>query len=143
MDDRLHPVAGTPFDFQSPEDVGRRMAAVGSTPPGYDNCYALDMASPRWPVGASASVCAVPAIAYAGTLRHAGSGRAMLVHTTKPGVQLYTANYLGGPAPFSRHSALCLETQYFPDSPNVASWPSPVLRPGVVYKHVSVHSFSW
>lgn len=101
------------------------------------------MAPPRWPAGASAGVKSVAGIAYVGTLAHAGSGRSMRVHSTKPGVQLYTGNFLDKPAPFGMHSALCLETQFFPDSVHWPAWPSPVLHPGQTYRHTTVHSFAW
>ena len=48
----------------------------------------------------------------------------MEVWTTKPGIQLYTANFLDpgtpgkGGVPFGPRQGVCLETQFFPDSPN-------------------------
>ena len=41
-----------------------------------------------------------------------------------------------------QHSALCLETQHFPDSPNKPKFPSVVLKPGDKYTTVTVHKFS-
>jgi len=76
------------------------------------------------------------------------SGRAMEVWTDQPGFQLYTGNFLdgsvvgkGGKA-YQKHFAFCLETQHFPDSPNHPNFPSTVLRPGEVYRTVSVYKFS-
>jgi aldose 1-epimerase len=38
-------------------------------------------------------------------------------------------------------SALCLETQNFPDSPNRLEFPSTLLRPGEIYKHSCIYKF--
>ena len=38
-------------------------------------------------------------------------------------------------------SALCLETQHFPDSPNQPAFPSTVLRPGEEYRSTTVFAF--
>jgi aldose 1-epimerase len=66
----------------------------------------------------------------------------MEVLTTKPGMQFYTANFLDG-RPFAQRGAFCLETQYFPNSPNVGHFPDCILRPGRIYHHRTVHRFSW
>jgi galactose mutarotase-like enzyme len=105
----------------------------------YDHCYVLD----RVPVRHAGLSLDVAGLVYAATLRDPRSGRTMVLHTTKPGVQAYTANFLDRPAPFSRHNAVCLETQFYPDSVKWPAWPSPVLRPGQSYKHTTVHSFAW
>jgi aldose 1-epimerase len=60
-----------------------------------------------------------------------GSGRTLEVRTTEPGVQLYTGYRRG----------LCLETQHFPDSPNRANFPSPILRPGGQYRSQTIFAF--
>ena len=64
------------------------------------------------------------------------SGRCMEVHSTMPGIQVYTANFLGDDvhgkegAQYGPYHALCLEPQYYPDSPNHANFPSPILYAG-------------
>jgi len=76
------------------------------------------------------------------------SGRIMEVYTTAPGVQVYTGNFLDGSQKgkggysHQKHSAVCLETQNFPDSPNKSNFPSPILRPGETYRHIAIHKFS-
>jgi aldose 1-epimerase len=71
----------------------------------------------------------------------------MEVHTTQPGVQLYTGNWLDGSDKgkeghsYGMRSALCLETQNFPDSPNKPHFPSTLLKTGEVYKQTCVHKF--
>lgn len=86
-------------------------------------------------------------------LRHAArlvdpsSGRTMDVSTTEPGVQFYAGNNLDGSAvgksghAYGRRSALCLETQHFPDSPNHPNFSSTILRPGEKYQSKTVFTF--
>lgn len=104
------PVAGSRFDLRKPKMID---VADG----GLDHCFVLDMALP------------------AAELVHPTSGRRMTVETDQPGVQVYTANHLDPP-----HTAVCLETQRFPDAPNHADWDA-VLRPGETYSQRTVHTF--
>lgn len=75
------------------------------------------------------------------------SGRVMEVFTTYPGVQLYTGDYLT--SSFKSHLAefykpfdgLCLECQYYPDSPNHPNFPSTVVNPGEVYNEQILYRF--
>jgi aldose 1-epimerase len=75
------------------------------------------------------------------------SGRMMEVYTTKPGVQLYTGNYLNGAVRgkgscyYQKRDGLCLETQYFPNAINIKNFPSPVLTAGDVYNHKTIYKF--
>ena len=71
----------------------------------------------------------------------------MEVHTTEPGMQLYTANGMRGikgkgGKTYDRHYGFCLETEHFPDSPNKPHFPSVVLRPGEKYSTITVFKFS-
>ena len=124
-------VEGTPLDFRKPETVGARVAQLPATG-GYDHCYVLSKAPTH-------------ELALAARVSEPAGGRVMEVWTTYPGVQLYTANRLNlksGGKTYGPYSGLCLETQYFPDSPNKPQFPSAVLRPGEVYHHLTVHKFS-
>jgi len=73
---------------------------------------------------------------------------AMEVLTTLPGVQFYSGNYLDGcpagkgGAPYGKRCGFCLETQFFPDSPNRPRFPSCVLRAGEEYRSRTVYRFS-
>jgi aldose 1-epimerase len=130
---KLLPVKGTFMDFTEPRPIGSRIAETrfGTLPLGYDHCYVL-RSSRESP-------------ALAARVEDPASGRVMEVHTTEPAVQFYTSNYLdGGPANggFAQHSALCLETQHYPDSPNHAEFPSTVLRPGSEFRSTTVYRFS-
>jgi aldose 1-epimerase len=69
------------------------------------------------------------------------------VRTTEPGLQFYSGNFLDGTVrgkggvAYPRRSALCLETQHFPDSPNKPQFPSTILRPGATYRSHTVFTF--
>lgn len=74
------------------------------------------------------------------------SGRTLEVSTTQPSVQFYTGNGLGAftgksEIEYGAHSAFCLETQHFPDSPNHHNFPSTLLNPGEKYEETVVYHF--
>lgn len=127
----LAPVAGTPFDFTDFQAIGKRFELVGGTPVGYDHCYVIDGEMGR--------------LRHAATVRDPQSGRKMEIHTTEPGIQFYSGNFLDGQATsgnYAQYSGFCLETQHFPDSPNRPEFPSVVLKPNEQYFHKTVHVFS-
>ena len=75
------------------------------------------------------------------------SGRVLEVLTTQPGIQFYSGNFLDGKTvgiggPFNYRSALALETQHFPDSPNHPNFPSTVLHPGETFHETTVYRLS-
>ena len=100
----IAPVAGTDFDFREAMTIGARRGGE------YDHNFVLKggvrVVEPK-------------------------SGRTLDMHTTEPGMQLYTGYRRG----------LCLETQHFPDSPNQPSFPSTILRPGTEYHSRTVFTF--
>jgi aldose 1-epimerase len=71
----------------------------------------------------------------------------MTLHTDQPGLQLYSFNaprapLLGKAGQFYRaRSAIALEPQGFPDAPNQPLFPNTILRPGEVYRAISVYAF--
>ena len=105
------PVAGGPFDFRSPTAIGARLGGA------YDHNFVLN------PSG--------PGLVHAARLVDPVSGRTLDVHTTEPGLQLYTGTRAG----------VCLETQHYPDSPNQPEFPSTILRPGAEYRSRTVFAF--
>jgi aldose 1-epimerase len=124
-------VAGTPMDFLKPHPIGQRIKELTNDPRGYDLCYVLHDREER------------PTLAA--RVREPKSGRVMEVHTTQPGVQLYTSNFLNGDkinGGHEQHAAFCLETQHFPDAPNRPEYPSTVLRPGEKFHQVTIHRFT-
>jgi len=130
----IRAVQGTVMDFTKPTPIGERIARVGGDPGGYDHNYVL-----RNQDGS---------LALAARVREPGSGRVLEVHTTEPGIQLYTGNYLDGTLrgkgekPYGKHNAFCLETQHYPDSVNQPSFPSTILRPGKPYRSKTIYRLS-
>ena len=128
----LKSVVDTPFDFREFADVGKRIGALLKTEAqGYDHCFALQSRGPD--------------VAWAATLRDPVSGRSMTMSTNQPGLQFYSGNFLDGSAGsggYQQNGALCLETQYFPDSPNRPEFPSSLLEPGKKYHHRTVYQFA-
>jgi aldose 1-epimerase len=82
------------------------------------------------------------------TLSDDVSGRELEVFTTEPGLQFYTGNFLDGKIKTSagkainKNTALCLETQHFPNSPNQSSFPSTLLSPGQTFHSETVYKLS-
>jgi len=130
----LKSVVGTPFDFNVPTPIGKRIdqpdpqIKLGN---GYDHCWVLDRAGPGLELVASAF--------------DPVSGRVLEVLTTEPGVQLYTGNFLNGSLKgkggivYQKRQAFCLETQHYPDSPNQPAFPSVILKPGETYQTSTVY----
>lgn len=124
-------VQNTPFDFTSRQNIGKAIKQTQkqlALDKGYDHCYCFDQNQ--------------QGLKHAASLLHKNSGRKMEVHTTSPGMQLYTANHLI--APFVPYGAVCLETQAYPDSPNQPDFPSTIIIPEVPFSatthfHFSIH----
>jgi aldose 1-epimerase len=127
-------VKGTSMDFTIPKPIGSRFSQIKREPAGYDNNFVLNSGGKK--------------LALAAKVYEPQSGRVMELHTTEPGVQLYTANYLDGSligkggAVYRQHSAFCLETQHYPDAVNKPKFPPIILRPGQTYKQTTVHKFT-
>jgi len=137
------PVAGTPMDFTSPRVIGERVEEAYQSLEfggGYDHAWVLD--------GNPAEGGASDGLARAATLRDPKSGRVLRIATNQPAIQFYGGNFLDGSVAgkggvaYPHRSALCLETENYPDAPNNPEAPSAVLRPGEVYEHRMVHAFS-
>lgn len=130
-------VAGTPMDFRTPSLLSERLDTLSpqvALAHGYDHTWVLnDRTSPDSP---------------AATLCSPETGIRLKVFTDAPGIQVFTANAFNGAFEGRRaiayrdRPAVCLETQYFPDSPNRPNWPSTLLRPGEVRRGSCVYRFS-
>ncbi len=68
-------------------------------------------------------------------LRSHRSGLRLTVKSTLPGLQCYSGNHLQANGIHGCHEGLCLEPQYYPDSPNRPDFPSPLLRQGQTMSH--------
>lgn len=82
---------------------------------------------------------AAPGLRRAGRLSDPSAGRSLEVWTTEPCIQVWTGGTL--PAPYGPRSAVALETQHAPDSPNHPEFPSTVLRPRDVFASTTVFRF--
>jgi aldose 1-epimerase len=130
-------VANTPMDFRSPKKIGKDInidydqLKFGL---GYDHNWVIN--------GYNKKVNRIAG------LYEAGSGRYMEVYSDQPGLQFYSGNFLDGSVAgkngikYQFRSALCLEAQCFPDSPNKPQFPSVILKPGEVYKQTTIYKFS-
>lgn len=143
VDDRLIPtgeirgVKGTPMDFTQPTKIGDRIEQddeqliIGN---GYDHNWVLNKEE--------------GALALAARVFESHSGITMEVHTTEPGIQFYSGNFLDDRIAgkdgqiYHRRSGLCLETQHFPDSPNQPEFPSAILDLGEKYQQTTIYCFS-
>jgi len=126
--------AGTPFDFTVEKPLGRD---IGQDDPqlrnvgGYDHNFVLDPAQ---------------GLRLAARLTGEKTGIVMETWTEKPGVQLYTGNFLNAPGGrngehYHPRRGVCLETQFFPDSPNHPEWGDILLRPGQRYDYTTEYRF--
>jgi aldose 1-epimerase len=132
----LAQVADTPFDLRVLTPVTQGLAATEHQQikfgNGYDHNWCLDdyQAHLQQPF-------------FAAMAQDTQSGRKLIVNTTMPGIQLYTANYLGAQpigkngVAYQGNGALCLETQFYPDSPNQQHFPSAVLEKGQEFYSVT------
>ena len=116
----IRPLKGTPMDFSQPTRIGDRIEQLKPKLNGYDHNYILGEDK---------------TMKMAARLTEPKSGRIMEVRTTQPAVQLYTANHLA-------YTAVCLETQHYPDSIHHKNFPSTVVRPGEPLKETALFTFS-
>ena len=135
----IQPVAGTPFDFRKAKAVGKEIDADNpqlARAGGYDHNWVLNTR------GDLSKPCA--------RLASPTTGIVMEVYTTEPGMQVYTGNFLDGTVKgkggiaYPQRSAICLETQKYPNSPNNPQWTesNAYLNPGEVYESHTRYKFT-
>lgn len=127
-------VDGTPFDFKTPKPIGRD---INSDHPqiklgkGFDHNFVL---------GLDREYKENCVIAYC-----PDSKITMSVDTDLPGIQLYTSNMLneagGKYGDLTKHYAFCLETQFFPDTPNRPEFPSCVIKKDTPFYSITKYKF--
>ncbi|WP_282114697.1 aldose epimerase family protein [Pseudoalteromonas arctica] len=121
-------VTGTCFDFTKPAQVGEALSAVHpqlEAGNGFDHCYIFNDDS---------------SLKTMATLTSPHTNVSLTLKSTQPGMQLYTANFVG--SPFKARQALCFEAQNWPDAPNRENFPKANLLPGEDYEQVIIYSFS-
>ena len=119
---RILPVDGTRFDFRAPRPLTES----------FDHNFVL---------GAPGE------LREAAELWSPDTGICMTVLTDMPGIQLYTGGAMSSRrgkngAALAPGAGLCLETQFYPDSPNRPEFPSALLRAGERYEHTTIWRFS-
>lgn len=132
----IAPVKGTVMDFTSPTRVGERIAADEEQlllVRGYDHNFVVD----GWDKTRQL-------IAY---VTDDKSGVKMEVFSDLPGVQFYAGNCIGwevgkGNTEYGPRLALCLETQYYPNSLNQEGFPCPVFDAMQEYDTTTSYKFS-
>lgn len=132
----IAPVAGTPMDFTKSTAIGDRVnddfeaLKLGG---GYDHAWVIKKGE---------------GVRLDARVKDPKSGRVLEISSNQPAIQFYGGNFLDGKAvgkggvAYARRTALALETEGFPNSPNEPKFPSPVLRPGETYKHSMIFKFS-
>jgi aldose 1-epimerase len=130
----IRPVAGTPFDFNTPHTIGERIGEnyeqliLGK---GYDHNFVLENKE-------EVDV----------TVYEPVSGRVLEVITDQPGMQLYTGNFLDGTKKghggivYNHRTGFCLESGHYPDSPNHPEFPTTIINPGETVKTQTIYRFS-
>lgn len=130
-------VKDTPMDFTTPKTIGQDITNFDfvqlKNGNGYDH---------NWVLNTNGDIAQLAA-----KLTSPESGITLEVYTNEPGIQFYAGNFLDGTVKgkhgiyYPLRSALCLETQHYPDSPNKADWPSVVVRPGEKYHSTCIYKF--
>ena len=133
---KLIKINSTPYDFNTPKTIGQDIKADDTllkSCGGYDNNFVIKGES---------------GMKKAAELYDWASGRVMMVFTDMPGMQVYTSNSFSegvmgkGGIKLLPHRAVCLETQFFPDSVHHPEFPYQNLKPGETYKHTTIYKFS-
>ena len=131
-------VAGTPFDFRVPKEIGRDLCVENeqlANGAGYDHNWVLDRKSED-------------GLELAASVHEPVSGRYMEVLTDQPALQFYGGNFFDGSTcgkygrPLRYRESIALETQKYPDTPNHENCPSTLLEPGQTYSHECIYRFS-
>ena len=135
-------VAGTPMDFRKPtplsKNINNQHFAMTRNAHGFDHNWCLN----TWHNGQPDEST------VAASLYSPKTGIMLQVFTNEPGIQVYTGNFLDASFAgkhgyrYPKHSAVCMETQHYPDSPNHPEWPSTWLETGKKYSSHCIYKFS-
>ncbi|MGP7996513.1 MAG: aldose epimerase family protein [Streptosporangiaceae bacterium] len=153
------PVAGTPFDFRTPQTIGSRIddvSAPDNVPSQFNNLTNGESQlliaqgyDHNWILNPQTAATTGPdGLNLAAHAWDPGSGRELTVWTDQPGVQFYSGNFLTGTLvgisghTYRQGAGYTFETQHFPNSPNEPAFPSTTLGPGKVFNSTTVFAFS-
>jgi aldose 1-epimerase len=133
----LKNVANTPMDFLQPTRIGARidddyeqLRIAG----GYDHNWALNYYD--------------GSVRKVASLYDSESGRFMEILTNEPGLQFYSGNFLDGTKTgkegvvYNFRTGLCLETQHFPNAPNIDHFHPVTLNVNETYRQTTIYKFS-
>ncbi len=131
----VKPVTGTPFDLREPTPIGAHIDDDNTqlkNAKGYDHNMVVDGTQGE----------ARPA-AWAKSEK---TGITLLCETDLPGMQFYTGNGISprtgkGGAQYDKRHGFCLETQFYPNSPNVLTFPSCILNADEVFESTTTFTF--
>lgn len=127
---KQEPVEGSPFDFRKYQIIGERLDIEEpqlEIAEGFDHNFVLEKASEV-------------DFSLAARLKDLFSGRILEINTTEPGLQFFECEF-PHKLDLRLGSAICLETQHFPNSPNNPNFPSTVLRAGEQFYSKSTYCF--
>tara|TARA_B100000963_G_C22621563_1_gene670204 strand:- start:1814 stop:2875 length:1062 start_codon:yes stop_codon:yes gene_type:complete len=131
-------VDDSPFDFRRPKAIG---TAINSSDDqivyggGYDHNFILNKQRQD-------------TLSLAATVFDPNRGVKMEIFTTEPGIQFYGGNFMDGSdigkygKRFLYRESFALETQHYPDSPNIQNFPNVFLLPTEIYKSNSIYKFT-
>ncbi|RYG06023.1 MAG: galactose mutarotase [Chitinophagaceae bacterium] len=114
---RILPLAGD-MNFTKPTPIPASRA--------FNDCYLLEKAGPGNP---------------AAELWDSDHKLCMQLFTSCPGLIFYTGDYLS--EPFYPKQGICLEAQYFPDTPNHPGFPSTLYSPSKQYREETLLRFKY
>lgn len=134
-DGNIVDVTGTPMDFRRKKAVSQDINADYEPlimAGGYDHNYVLDKREGE--------------IEKVAEVSEDTSGRTMEVYTDLPGMQMYSGNFIvkedgKGGACYTKRTGICFETQFFPNSVNIPSFPSCVLKAGEDFRSTTIYKF--
>jgi aldose 1-epimerase len=120
-------VDNTPFDLRSMTTIGQPFGSdhqqieYGN---GLDHNLCLDPYVPQSKIAS-----------YVGKAVDTSSNVSLHIYTTMPGMQIFTANHFAnkkgkGGVLYQAQQGVCFETQFYPDTPNQAHFPSVTLEAG-------------
>ncbi len=135
-------VEGTAFDFRTPKLIGADINADEEqlkVTGGIDHTFAINTDKKLiWKHGL--------VLDEAARLYDEKSGRCLTVYTDAPGIQVYSGNFMGGNffkggIAAKKHGAVCLETGFYPDTPNRPDFPSCIFGPEKDYECTAIFKF--
>ena len=143
IDDTLMPtgeilkVEGSDFDLRKLRRLGELFASNEESivkNNGLDHNYVLNKEE-------------VEEFTYAMRLVDKDSKKQIVCFTDRPGIQVYTSNMLdpvkgSNNRVFSNHHAVCMETQFYPDAPNLTHFPSPKVLANTKYSSRTTYLYS-